>query len=195
LIPASPVDKTTLRRQLLQARQTLPQEVWQQQSQRLCDHLLTLPLFIHARTILAYFSIRQEPDLTSLLSIKGKIWGFPRCQGTALIWHCWRLGDPLQPGPYGIREPHPSLPVLTPEAVDLILVPAVACDYQGYRLGYGGGFYDRLLSLPEWQNQPTVGIVFEAARLPVLPVDPWDRPLQAVCTEAGVFPSPSFQLS
>lgn len=197
LIPVSPVDqpdKPTLRRQLLQARRALPPTVWQRQSQQLCNQLLTLPLFIQAKIILAYFSIRQEPDLASLLSAKGKIWGFPRCQGTQLIWHRWQVGDPWQPGPYGLREPHPSLPVLTPEAVDLILVPAVACDYQGYRLGYGGGFYDRLLSLPEWQTPPTLGIVFEAARLPVLPIDSWDRPLQAVCTEVGVFPSPAFRL-
>lgn len=195
LIPVSPVnqpDKPTLRRQLIQTRRALAQEVWQQQSQQLCAHLLTSPLFLQARTILAYFSIRQEPDLASLLSAEKKIWGFPRCQGTELVWHRWRLGDTLQAGSYGIQEPDPTLPVLTPETVDLILVPAVACDYQGYRLGYGGGFYDRLLSLPAWQTQPTIGIVFEVARLPVLPIDPWDRPLQSVCTEVGVFPSPAF---
>lgn len=69
--------------------------------------------------------------------------------------------------------------------VDLILVPAVACDRHGYRLGYGGGFYDRMLSLNEWTTPPTVGIVFDFAYLPQLPIDRWDKPLQAVCTETG----------
>jgi 5-formyltetrahydrofolate cyclo-ligase len=82
---------------------------------------------------------------------------------------------------------------LTPSAVDLILVPAIACDVQGYRLGYGGGFYDRLLSTPAWRAKPTIGIVFEFARLPQLPVDPWDRPLQGICTESGLFLSESLK--
>ncbi len=67
-----------------------------------------------------------------------------------------------------------------------MLIPAVACDEHGYRLGYGGGFYDRLLSLPIWTEKPTVGIVFQNARLLCLPHDPWDKPLQAICTETGV---------
>lgn len=182
--------KVELRRTLLKARQSMPLAVWQQNSDRLCNHLQTLPLFARSRTILAYFSFRQEPDLKPLFSTGvAKIWGFPRCEGTALIWHACLPEDAgaCQLGAYGIREPKPDLPVLSAEQVDLILVPAIACDIQGYRLGYGGGFYDRLLSSPNWHSKPTVGIVFEAARVAALPTDPWDCPLQAVCTEAGLF--------
>jgi len=71
--------------------------------------------------------------------------------------------------------------------VDLLLVPAVACDRRGYRLGYGGGFYDRLLSQPEWQQKPAIGIIFDFARLPTLPFDPWDQPLTSICTEIDLF--------
>lgn len=70
-----------------------------------------------------------------------------------------------------------------PDEVDLILVPAVACDARGYRLGYGGGFYDRLLSSADWKSKPTIGIVFEYAYVSQLPVDPWDKPLNSICTE------------
>jgi 5-formyltetrahydrofolate cyclo-ligase len=71
--------------------------------------------------------------------------------------------------------------------VDLILVPAVACDVRGYRLGYGAGYYDRLLSSSPWRAIPTLGVVFEYARLPSLPQDSWDLPLGGVCSESGLF--------
>ncbi|MGK7876961.1 MAG: 5-formyltetrahydrofolate cyclo-ligase [Xenococcaceae cyanobacterium] len=174
-------NKAELRRVLLKQRRSLSEKIWQDKSDRLCRRLQSLPLFIEAQTILAYFSFRQEPDL-SLLFTTHRRWGFPRCVGKSLIWHSWTSGDRLQAGAYGINEPHPDSPILKPTEVDLILVPAVACDYQGYRLGYGGGFYDRMLSSPEWASTPTIGIVFDFAYLPQLPVDPWDKKLDDVCT-------------
>jgi 5-formyltetrahydrofolate cyclo-ligase len=182
------VKKIELRRSLLQYRQTLTSEDWQQKSRQLCQHLQTSAQFTQSQTVLAYFSVRQEPDLSPLL-VNGQRWGFPRCVGKTLHWHSWSPEDafPLQSGAFGIREPHADAPTLNPDDVDLILVPAVACDSQGYRLGYGGGFYDRMLSSPVWANKPTIGIVFEFARLTQLPIDPWDRPLHSVCTEIGMF--------
>lgn len=181
-------DKSNLRKAFLTHRQTLSPDTWQQKSDRICTHLQTSALFNQARTILAYFSIRQEPTLGSLFHLPYN-WGFPRCEGKALVWHRWSPTDAhsLQAGKFNIPEPPPHAPTLNVHDVDLILVPAVACDHRGYRLGYGGGFYDRLLSSPAWAEKPTIGIVFEFARLPELPIDPWDRPLQAICTEAGFF--------
>lgn len=165
-------------------------EDWRAKSDRLCLQLQIAPLLTEAKTILAYFSFRQEPDLTPLITqASDRVWGFPRCVGKSLIWHVWSPTSslPLQSGGYGIQEPHPDCPTLEADQVDLILVPAVACDRQGYRLGYGGGFYDRLLSDPAWASKPTIGIVFDFAHLPQLPTDAWDQPLTAVCTEAGLF--------
>ena len=169
----------------------MPSELWRDKSDRICAHLQACEVVRRANTILVYSSIRQEPDLSPLLINSQFIhrWGLPRCVGKSLIWHLWSPPDAsrLRPGAYGILEPTPDSPLLQPEEVDLILVPSVGCDRQGYRLGYGGGFYDRLLSDPAWIDKPTIGIVFEFAHLPSLPIDPWDRPLQAVCTEAGVW--------
>lgn len=163
-------------------------EEWREKSDRICSNLQGFPLFTSAQTILVYFSFRQEPDLSPLFADASRLWGFPRCVGDTLNWHLWTPQDPLllQTGAYGILEPHSTAPTLGPSEVDLILVPAVACDHQGYRLGYGGGYYDRLLSSTEWSAKPTIGIVFEFAYLPQLPVDSWDKPLQGVCTETDV---------
>lgn len=179
--------KADLRRSLLKARQALSAASWREKSDRLSDHLKASSQFAQAQTILSYFSIRQEPDLSLLLS-EAKQWGFPRCVDRALVWHHWSPQSelPLQTGTFGIQEPHPDCPVIEPDQVDLILVPAVACDMRGYRLGYGGGFYDRLLSSPAWAEKFTIGIVFESAYVSELPSDPWDVPLRAVCTETGV---------
>ncbi|WP_193193494.1 5-formyltetrahydrofolate cyclo-ligase [Nostoc sp. MG11] len=179
------LSKVELRRHLLQTRQSMPVREWREKSDRICSHLQTSVLFTQAKTILAYFSFRQEPDLSPLFADTKYRWGFPRCVGKSLHWHIWTPEDSVQTGAYGITEPHPNTAKVESAEVDLILVPSVACDHQGYRLGYGGGYYDRLLSSTEWVTKPTIGIVFNFAYLPQLPIEPWDKPLKNVFTETG----------
>ncbi|WP_299402020.1 5-formyltetrahydrofolate cyclo-ligase [Acaryochloris sp. IP29b_bin.148] len=184
------IQKNHLRRQLLTQRQSMPVEQWRLFSQTLCQQLLESSLWQQAKTVLAYMTFRQEPDL-SWLFLRGqdREWGLSRCVGRDLKWHrCNPLDSTmLIKGKYGILEPYPDCPELLADEVDLILVPAVACDRNGYRLGYGGGYYDRLLASPDWSSIPTIGIVFGQDLLDQLPTEPWDQPLQAVCTEKGLF--------
>ncbi|MBO9998366.1 MAG: 5-formyltetrahydrofolate cyclo-ligase [Cyanobacteria bacterium SID2] len=180
------IRKSELRRSLLKTRQSLSDREWRDLNNRLCVQLASHPNFVSAKTVLGYFSFRREPDLTPLVS-DDRTWGFPRCVEKSLAWHRWQPGELLVEGAFGIREPHPETVSIDPETVDLMLVPAVACDRRGYRLGYGGGFYDRLLSHPAWQRVPTLGIVFGFACLPELPIDGWDRRLAGVCTESQVW--------
>jgi 5-formyltetrahydrofolate cyclo-ligase len=181
------LEKKVLRQTLLEQRQALSAQVWAEKSKAICKHIERSEWFQKANTVLAYLSIRQEPDLSDLWTRDAapKRWGLSRCVGKTLAWHQYnpRLPEQLQPGAYGILEPLPMLPVVEPDTVDLILVPAVACDRRGFRLGYGGGFYDRLLAQPEWTHKPTIGIVFELAYLNHLEADSWDRPMGSVCTE------------
>jgi 5-formyltetrahydrofolate cyclo-ligase len=179
-------DKNTLRRQFLQQRQALSTEQWRSHSNSICQHLTNYPQFQAAQTVLAYQRCRQEPDLSYLFTHLNKQWGLPRCVDKDLLWHCWQTSAALISGSYGILEPNPESPQLTPDRVDLILVPTVAIDARGYRLGYGGGYYDRLRADPLWRMIPTIGIVFALAYGETLPIDPWDVPLDAVCTEMGI---------
>ncbi|HEY9825591.1 MAG TPA: 5-formyltetrahydrofolate cyclo-ligase [Stenomitos sp.] len=181
--------KQALRHQLIAQRQSLDPTIWETKNNQICQHLQQSDWFRQAHCILVYQSTRKEPDLSALWQQDRTthLWGLPRCDGTDLLWHQWQPDQPhqLQRGRFGILEPLPTLPQLKPEQVDLILVPAVACDRQGYRLGYGGGFYDRLLSQPEWGHIKTVGILYDFAYVERLNIEAWDCALQAVCTETG----------
>ncbi|MEM6501550.1 MAG: 5-formyltetrahydrofolate cyclo-ligase [Cyanobacteria bacterium P01_C01_bin.89] len=191
--------KRDLRRRFLSWRCQLSVDQWQHLSQKLCDRLKSQlsshPQLKTATTLLVYQSHRQEPDLKVMWNepvwAKSKIWGLPRCikehpsdrKPTRLSWHQWDPTQPLVDGAYGLKEPDSRWNVLRPEQVDLILVPMVAGDRLGYRLGYGGGFYDRLFDQAQWRSIPKVGITFDSLLVDRLPHDPWDCPLDAICTE------------
>jgi 5-formyltetrahydrofolate cyclo-ligase len=182
--------KVELRKRLIQQRRSLDVEIFQAKSQAICNRLQQSAVFQNARTVLAYFGIRQEPDLTPLWTSPSNPvqWGFPRCEGTDLLFHGCNPSDPtqFQTGAYGIQEPQSRLPRIELDRVDLVLVPAVACDRAGYRLGYGGGYYDRLFAKQEWAKIPAIAIVFDFALLDQLPQEPWDCSLAGVCTEQAL---------
>lgn len=178
------MSKDKLRQRFLQQRQALDWIVWQRKSQDICQRIQACPWFMKALTILAYYPHQQEPDLRPLFQQCHQVWGLPRIEGKTLIWH-WFQPDqsPLHPDPFGILTPAASCPTIAPEAVDLILVPCVAVDRRGYRLGYGGGFYDRMLGSLAWQGVKTLGIVFDQACVEELPTEAWDIPLKGYCSD------------
>ena len=177
--------KAALRKKLIKQRGQIPYKVWQQQSRAIADRLSSLSTFHQAQNILAFTSFRREPDLSSLWQqFPDKNWGFSRCVGHDLVWHQVAIADfeiSMRSGAYGILEPNPDLPLIDLDRIDLILIAAVACDRQGYRLGYGGGFYDRWLPYATGQK---IGIIFDEFHLEALPNDPWDVKLDAIATDA-----------
>jgi 5-formyltetrahydrofolate cyclo-ligase len=182
------MSKQALRSELLKKRNKINQTNWQEKSEQICRNLELLDIFIKSKTICSYFSFRKEVDLLPLtINNLDKKWAFPRCVAQNLIWHWWTPKDELKKGNYGIREPDYNLPIITSQEVDLILIPSVACDIYGYRLGYGGGYYDRMLAQSSWKNIPTIGIIFECFYLSALPRDIWDIKLDYICTENGIY--------
>ncbi|MCU0550419.1 MAG: 5-formyltetrahydrofolate cyclo-ligase [Leptolyngbya sp. Prado105] len=175
------MNKSDLRKIYLQKRQSLPRSQWASKSNSIVEHLKASELVRSSKTILSYCSFRQEPDLSELLTLP-KVWGLPRCVDSSLSWH---VASDLRSGKFGIQEPDPDSLQIDVSEVDLMLVPCVMCDRRGYRLGYGGGFYDRLFSQPEWQEKTAIGILFDFALVDEFSIDPWDQPLSMICTESG----------
>ena len=174
-------NKGKLRKYLLNQRRQIDHEIWQQKSQALCDRLSNWHVFQQAQNILAFTSYKQEPDLSYLWQrFPEKNWGFSRCLEKDLIWHQVDVANfdhDMTTGSFGILEPLPNLPLMNLENIDLILIPAIACDRQGYRLGYGGGFYDRWL--PKSRGIKA-GIIFDEFYLEDIPHDVWDVPLELI---------------
>ena len=178
--------KKLLRQQYLAQRKQITSEQWIRYSQIICSHLANSSLIQQGQVILSYLSFNQEPDLSLLHQNCEYTWGLPRCQGKNLVWHQYQPEDKLIKGMYGIDEPHPDSSKIAPNQVDLILIPAIAIDRCGNRLGYGGGYYDRLLSQKPWQDITTIGIIFSFAYVAQLETESWDQPLDYVCTELGL---------
>ncbi len=175
--------KKELRQALIAQRINISHQIWQQKSQMLCDRLSNWQVFQKAQNILAFTSFRQEPDLSTLWQrFPDKNWGFARCVNKDLVWHQVAIADfesNMRSGAFGILEPSHDLPLMDLENIDLILIPAVACDRLNYRLGYGGGFYDR------WLPNCTgikAGIIFDEFYLEEIPRDSWDVRLDAIVT-------------
>ena len=108
-------------------------------------------------------------------------------RGSALTFRQWQPDDHMVSGRYGISEPSPDQPLLVP---DHVLVPLLAFDRQGGRLGYGAGYYDRTLqALRERSGRESVraiGLAFAVQELDEVPVDVHDQPLDWIVTEAGI---------
>lgn len=143
-----------------------------------------------AGIVAAYMPIRSELSplpLVTALAVAGLITAMPEtpAPGNPLVFRRWAPGDDLVDGPYGTSQPSPAAPVVQPA---VILAPMLAFDAACWRLGYGGGFYDRTLAgLRGGGHMVTaIGIAFDGQLVDKVPVGPFDVPLDAVLTPSGL---------
>jgi 5-formyltetrahydrofolate cyclo-ligase len=179
--------KSQLRQQCRKMRTSLGEETRARASQSICDSLARWPVFQQSASILTYMPIKGEVDLTPLLDRHPqKYWILPRIlpeEEHRMVFHPY---DPnrLVRHPFGMAEPSPDLPVVAANEIQLALVPGLAFDRRGWRLGYGGGYFDRFLK--EFSGV-SVGVVFQALLLDGLPHNEFDVPMKWIVTEQECF--------
>jgi 5-formyltetrahydrofolate cyclo-ligase len=197
-LSGSIIDKALLRRAILARRDGADAPDRSESSRRITDQLLKLPSFDSAAAVLAYLSFGSEFDTSGFVAAilaQGKRLVLPRVNKQLRrleLFVVSNLESDVVPGVWGIREPNPDrCDPATVSQIGLILTPGVAFTSRCERLGYGGGFYDRLLS--EWggRRPTTVAAAFNLQIVDSLPIDSTDVPVDLVLTEDAIYERPA----
>ena len=181
----APEEKKALRRAMLDRQRALSETERAAMAASLTKALLQFPAYPKARKIMAYLSLPGEADLDDFLRAalaEGKEIYVPVCLPDFQM-EAGRLLDTEQfaKGPYGLRDLPPGYESARPEDLDLLLVPAVAVDISGHRLGRGAGYYDRFLSRVSQEKR--VAVVWDFQLTEAVPAEAHDLSVGAVITE------------
>jgi 5-formyltetrahydrofolate cyclo-ligase len=188
-------EKAALRRRLLADRARLSPDQRAAAARALRDAVLELPQVQMAGTIAAYYSLSSEPDTHGLVYALWKRGGYvllPLLRPDAdLDWASYEGPDSLRPGPRGLAEPgEPPRGMDAVARADLVLVPALAVDRGGVRLGRGGGSYDRALARVA-PGIPTIALLYDGELLDEVPADDHDQRVRLVARpSAGIIRLP-----
>jgi len=193
--PAPSAVKAAIRRRVLAARDALDRDTRIRLSAAIFAKIADLDAFRRAATVAAYSSFGSEPVtapfLETVLALdKALVLPRIRRETRRLDLHRVRdLDSELEPGVWGIREPNPATcPPVPLRAIDFLLVPGVAFDIRGGRMGYGGGYYDRLMA--ECDHGPAlIAAAFEVQIVAEVPMGPGDRRVDRVITERCAYPA------
>lgn len=179
--------KSQLRKRCRALRDALDREQRAQANALICKRLAGWDIFQRSETILTYMPIKSEADLTPLLELyPNKKWVLPRIipeQDNLMVFHPY-VADRLIRHAFGMAEPAHDLPTIQPAAIELVLAPGLAFDRHGWRLGYGGGYFDRFLKK---FTGVSAGIVFHDLLLDEAPHGEHDMPMRWLVTERELF--------
>lgn len=186
--------KRRCRRETLARRSHLPGDLGLILGALALSHLFGLPEYKHAKTVLAFASFRGELDTRPLLADvlrSGRVLVLPvtDLDTRRLDLRIVSSLSQLRPGRWDIPEPSGECPPADRTSLDLVIVPGVAFDTSGQRVGYGGGFYDGLLR--DWRTQSRAGpvacgLAYELQVRQLVPSGTHDQPLDLLVTETGV---------
>jgi 5-formyltetrahydrofolate cyclo-ligase len=184
--PAQPaLVKAIMRREATARRDALPAIERQQAAEAIAARPFPVPVAPGA-IVSGFMPLKSEinplPLMRKLAEAGAKL-ALPVVagKGLPLIMRAWAVGAPLASGVWGIREPTPDAPAVDP---DIVIVPLLAFDRRGHRLGYGAGYYDMTLTaLRAKKPVVAIGITYAAQEVDAVPITPRDAPLDLVLTE------------
>jgi 5-formyltetrahydrofolate cyclo-ligase len=183
-----PNAKKELRAASLERRKSAFELHGSEASRRIAAHGLDFLGAAPGAIVSGFAAIRDEINpapLMTWLQAEGFRLALPVMQGKdkPLLMRAWTPGDAMSPAAWGIAEPLQDKPALEP---DVVLVPLLAFDVRGYRLGYGGGFFDRTLEkLRKLKPVVAVGLAYDEQRVDAVPVESYDQRLDWVLTPSG----------
>ena len=167
---------------MLDRRNSLAAGQMEEQSRLVQEHVISSKEFAHAKVIGAYYAIGSEVRTGMIMDAavaQGKKVALPRTEGDRMIFH--EMASELAEGKFGIKEPLATAPPV--DGIDLVLVPGVAFDLKGCRIGYGKGYYDRFLSM---QHSFSMGLAYSFQVVDELPRGRFDRRIASIATETGI---------
>jgi 5-formyltetrahydrofolate cyclo-ligase len=181
-------EKPALRARMRALRAAIPAKARTKAAQKLSELPLSGVGFVPGCTVSGFLAIGDEIDPAPLIQRIGSRslhLCLPVMQGKdrPLLFRTYRPGDELKTVQWGIRQPRDDQPIVVP---DVLLVPLLAVDPQGYRLGYGGGYYDRTIKqLRSTKRIVTIGLAFDLQMIDAVPHLDYDEPLDWVLTPSG----------
>ncbi len=155
--------------------------------EKILNYLLNSDFYNNSETILIYVSIGTEVDTSGIIShalTNNKTVAVPYCSGKTMLFYGINSTDDLAIGAYGIPTVNPdNSKLIIPDSKTLCVVPGLAFDKNGARLGYGGGYYDRYLND---KNVLTVGLCYQKCIAEKIPTEKYDVKLSNIITENGI---------
>ncbi|NLK40170.1 MAG: 5-formyltetrahydrofolate cyclo-ligase [Clostridiales bacterium] len=181
-------EKNAIRKIYLQKRAALTDEQRRLWDEKICSTIIAMASFRFADTILMYAPSNGEPDIMPIAKEalrRGKTVAFPRCKvlERTMSYHIIQSIDELMPGAYRIPEPHARMPQYKGGDSALCLIPGLVFDNDGYRIGYGKGYYDRFLTR---FSGKAIGVVYNDFICERVPRGRFDLSVEVLVTEKGV---------
>ncbi|MBD3328785.1 5-formyltetrahydrofolate cyclo-ligase [Candidatus Peregrinibacteria bacterium] len=179
--------KKEIRRSILYKRTKQDPNDKKPKDESIINKISADPLFQQAKEILSYMPIHGEVDLVPLIDkFPDKDFILPRVDMGTNDLKLYKINDldDVEKGSFDVMEPRTDLEQIPPEKIDLVFVPAVAYDKKGHRIGYGGGFYDKILKKIRARK---IGVAYEFQIIDEAPVEEHDVPVDEVITESNIY--------